>query len=72
MNVLGVKKLNDYKEWPENYPDYIQECYSSRSSRCTMLVGPCNCGAWHLEGEFELKKEGLYRYGVLVVKNEQN
>lgn len=35
--------------WPDNWPSFYN-C----NVPCDMLVGPCLCGAWHGEGEFEL------------------
>lgn len=54
--------------WPEDWPWYKQMCFGSWDDRCDMLVGPCACGAWHQEGEFEWdeKRQVLYRYGEVV------
>lgn len=49
--------------WPDDWPQYKQICYGSWDSCCDALVGPCRCGAWHQEGEFELKDGKLYRRG---------
>lgn len=52
--------------WPSDWPVYKQSCFGSFDDRCDMLVGPCACGASHQSGEFELKSDGLYRYGKLI------
>lgn len=57
---------NEMQVWPEDWPLYKQVCFGSWDSRCDVLIGPCACGAWHSEGEFELKEGVLYRYGELV------
>lgn len=55
--------------WPNKWPRYNQDCFPAElcSDTCDMLIGPCACGAWHQRGEFELKKDGLYRYGIRVL-----
>lgn len=54
---------NELKSWPDDWPQYKQVCYGSWNDRCDMLVGPCACGAWHKDGEFELIGGVVYRYG---------
>ena len=54
---------NEFKAWPTEWPMYKQECFGSWEKRCDMLVGPCSCGAWHHEGEFEYKDGYIYRKG---------
>ncbi len=39
--------------WPQHWPPYHH-----RNEPCDMKVGPCWCGAWHVEGEFKLEKDG--------------
>ena len=64
---LGIVILStEIKEWPDDWPLYKQKCFGSYDKCCDMLVGPCCCGAWHQENEFELKIDGLYRDGKLV------
>lgn len=52
--------------WPEKWPIYKQACFSNWEDRCRVLIGPCNCGAWHQLGEFRLVKGILYRYNKIV------
>ncbi len=54
------------KPWPSDWPLYKQECFFSYDDACDSLVGPCSCGAWHEEGEFEFKDNVLLRYGQPV------
>lgn len=54
--------------WPKDWPRYKQACFGSWVSACDMLVGHCQCGAFHKPGEFKLKKDGrLFRYGKQVL-----
>jgi hypothetical protein len=55
-----------HQEWPTDWPRYSQRLCDCDDCRCTMLVGPCNCGAWHQEGEFALQGQDLYRNGKLI------
>jgi len=57
--------------WPNNWPRYKQACFSSFQNSCDMLVGPCACGAWHQQGEFELKGNEIHRYGSQVDPRDQ-
>ncbi len=50
--------------WPDDWPAYRQECFSSDTDNCDMLEGPCRCGAWHTPGEF------VYEFGVLTRRGE--
>lgn len=45
--------MNNFVPWPTEWPKH----YNSNVP-CDMLVGPCACGAWHVEGEFESKGAG--------------
>lgn len=60
--------MNDLVGWPKHWPRYRQACYSSEDDYCDVLEGPCKCGAWHKKDEFELKDDGLYRYGKKVAE----
>lgn len=51
--------------WPNNVPEY----HNANIDACDMWVGPCACGAWHQEGEFEFKDGNLYRCGEKVEKH---
>ena len=53
-------------EWPKDWPWYKQACFGGWDKRCDVIKGPCACGAWHDEGEFEFDGETLYRYGEPV------
>jgi len=59
------------KAWSENWPWYKQGCFGNWDDRCDTVVGPCSCGAWHVDGEFELINETLYRYGKEVCSMNQ-
>ena len=49
------------------WPDYWIPYHNGRNEACDMQVGPCVCGATHLEREFfvAITAEGfqLHRYG---------
>jgi hypothetical protein len=65
----GQKILRSSKTvvpWPAEWPWFKQTFYADFRNRCDVLVGQCSCGAWHTEGEFELRDGYLYRYGNLV------
>ena len=49
--------------WPDDWPAYY---HTHAGEPCDMLVGPCSCGAWHNVGEFEMREDGLYRFGGWV------
>ncbi len=57
---------NRLKAWPEDWPLYKQANFASFEDACDVLVGPCSCGAWHKEGEFEFKDGILFRYDKQV------
>jgi hypothetical protein len=39
---------NGLVAWPD---DWTLRCYNACSEPCDMLIGPCSCGAWHIEDE---------------------
>jgi hypothetical protein len=48
-----VQRVNGLVPWPEDWTDRhdpLRGCPGGREP-CDMLVGPCSCGAWHLETE---------------------
>jgi hypothetical protein len=58
---------NGLAGWPDGWPQY----FNGLKDPCDMAIGPCACGAWHQEGEFEFVKNAfgsvkLYRYGEEV------
>lgn len=63
--------MPSFIEWPRHWPLYKQVCFGSWEKACTALVGPCNCGAWHDEGEFEFKDGVMLRYGKQVETRER-
>jgi len=49
-----IKSDNGLQPWPENWPQYYH-----RNEPCDMKVGPCSCGAWHVEDEFTLEHDAM-------------
>jgi len=49
------------RPWPEDWPLHI-----ASNKTCDILVGHCACGATHLEGEFTVINDRLYRNDKLV------
>lgn len=54
------------KPWPKDWP-----VYRVGNQTCDMLVGPCCCGATHLEGEFKVINGALYRNARMVKLEHQ-
>lgn len=55
------------KGWPTSWPLYVQECFAQTSENaCDVVEGPCSCGSWHLEGEFQYDGGILFRNGIIV------
>lgn len=52
--------------WPSDWPYYKQSCYLCFDKRCDMVIGWCQCGGYHVAGEFVYQPPNLYRYGKLV------
>jgi hypothetical protein len=46
MQVL--RRINGVISWPAHWAD---RHYNASNEPCDTLVGPCSCGAWHLESE---------------------
>lgn len=59
---------NGIVEWPKDWPRYKQACFANWQDACDLLVGPCNCGAWHQVNEFRYDASSgkLYRNGEQV------
>jgi hypothetical protein len=43
-----LHRINGLVPWPANWTD---RHYNASHEPCDMLVGPCSCGAWHMESE---------------------
>ncbi len=47
-NVRVLRRINGAVPWPADWTD---RHYNGGREACDMLIGPCSCGAWHLESE---------------------
>ncbi|MHB8108286.1 MAG: hypothetical protein ACYDH4_12820 [Candidatus Cryosericum sp.] len=43
-----LPRVNGRVLWPE---DWLDRHYNASNEPCDMLVGPCSCGAWHMESD---------------------
>ena len=51
---------SDLVPWPDDWPVRSQRACDCKECRCDMLIGPCQCGAWHKAGDFIVKGGVLY------------
>ena len=52
--------------WPDDWPRRYET-----NEPCDMAVGPCACGAWHFDGDFEVRAGVLYSGGEIDPKQRR-
>lgn len=57
-----LPRINGVVPWPADWTD---RHYNGLSEPCDTLVGPCCCGAWHLESETWVQ-EALHNHNCLI------
>lgn len=61
-----LNRMNGQVLWPKNWTD---RHYNASHEPCDMLVGPCSCGAWHMESE-DWVQAMLFKYNAEIIDGD--
>ena len=62
-----LRRINGAVPWPSNWSD---RHYNGGREPCDMLVGPCSCGAWHMESEAWVQAM-LFKHNAEIIDGDQ-
>ena len=62
-----LKRINGSVPWPQGWTD---RHYNGGREPCDMLVGPCSCGAWHMESE-DWVRAMLLKHNAEIIDGDQ-
>jgi len=61
-----LRRINGAVPWPANWTDR----HYNGGQPCDTLIGPCSCGAWHIESE-DWVQAMLFKHNAEIIDGDQ-
>jgi len=61
-----LRRINGAVPWPANWTDR----HYNGGQPCDTLIGPCSCGAWHIESE-DWVQATLFKHNAEIIDGDQ-